>query len=664
MTTEARRVRRGAGAMLIALALVLVAAVPAAQADTIYPVNQTTGNDFTDGLEGWQEFNNQCELLFLGIPQPLCETRTDHAAGVGTPPGSLEQRVEKAAGALGLIDGQATALSPRFTVTGPAGVPDNTPFNAVFQFDVCAAIQGLLVLGDNIGLTITLIDRGGPGGAQPDVPLWGETFNPSLPTCSPGFSGRQNNLANPVRVGHTYQIEIESDFNTSILGAALYEMMIFIDNVRLRVQDGTPNFVSGPAVETLPATNVQQTTATLNGTVNPRGTPTQYAYQYGTTAGLGQTTPTRDAGSGITPVSRPEDIAGLTGCTTYFFRIVAFNQPPGAPAVIFGIGDTLSFRTACAPTAVTLPVNAIGPTAAQFNSRINPSTRPTTYFYEYGTVAGGVFNQRIPAPGGELSAGSGSTDVQPNSVPVDGLTPSTVYMVRVVAMNNLGTTTGNTVQFTTPGTGATGPPGPTGPPGGTGPQGPPGSTGPQGNTGNTGATGAPGGQGEPGVPGAGGPAGPTGARGPTGPAGPAGTSPNLGSSIQDLLSSNRLAMIRIDASRIRVPLRGRDVGRVRVQVFCRRVAVRTCSGTMKVRSINPINPASRGSRPRRRVTFSTAPVQLDEGKVGFAILQFNAQRRAVLRRLGSVPVSIIVTVIDAENNRQNVRRNARVFVSR
>jgi hypothetical protein len=85
---------------------------------------------------------------------------------------------------------------------------------------------------------------------------------------------------------------------------------------------------------------------------------------------------------------------------------------------------------------------------------------------------------------------------------------------------------------------------------------------------------------------------------------------------------------------------------------------------MKVRTVNKINPASFGRRPARRVTWSTDAVQLDVGKIGFAILNFNAQRRAVLRRLGSVRSTVIVSVIDANNNRQNVRRNVTVVAGR
>ena len=93
------------------------------------------------------------------------------------------------------------------------------------------------------------------------------------------------------------------------------------------------------------------------------------------------------------------------------------------------------------------------------------------------------------------------------------------------------------------------------------------------------------------------------------------------------------ALIRIYGQSISVPRKGRNIGRVRVRIFCRTIAELTCSGAMKVRSLNPIAPQSFGfpAKAKRRVTFATDAVQLDVGKVGYAILQFNAQRRSVLQ---------------------------------
>ena len=125
-------------------------------------------------------------------------------------------------------------------------------------------------------------------------------------------------------------------------------------------------------------------------------------------------------------------------------------------------------------------------------------------------------------------------------------------------------------------------------------------------------------------------------------------------------------MIRIDAQRIVVPLSGRDKARVRVRIYCRSIAVRTCSGTMKLRTIDKINPQGFGFpvRPERRVTWQTAPVQLDVREIGFAILTFPTQRLSLLRRIGRARSESIVSVIDAENNRQNVRKAVTVVRGR
>lgn len=320
-----------------------------------------------------------------------------------------------------------------------------------------------------------------------------------------------------------------------------------------------------------------------------------------------------------------------------------------------------------APTALALPVTGIGATAATLNSSVNPNGSATTFHYEYGTVASGAFGTRVPVSPDALAAGDGITPVSPSSVPISGLTAETDYQVRVVATNAVGTATSPTVTFRTNGTGAQGPTGATGPagtPGATGPQGAAGADGAAGPQGVAGAQGVPGAPGTPGTPGA------TGPVGPVGPAGPQGAGQVAGQSITNINSTSRRALFRIDAGTLTVPLTGRDAGRVRVKVFCRRVAVQTCSGTAKVRSISKINPASVGTRTPRRVTFATDAVQLDEGKIGFVILNFNTQRRAVLKRIkqrsksGSLPVSIIISAIDANNNRQNVRATARLRAGR
>src|SRR5436305_14514860 len=53
-----------------------------------------------------------------------------------------------------------------------------------------------------------------------------------------------------------------------------------------------------PQVSTGAASAIGQTAATLNGSVNPRGLPTSYHFDYGKTTAYGHATPVLSAGSG------------------------------------------------------------------------------------------------------------------------------------------------------------------------------------------------------------------------------------------------------------------------------------------------------------------------------------------------------------------------------
>lgn len=66
--------------------------------------------------------------------------------------------------------------------------------------------------------------------------------------------------------------------------------------------------------------------ATFAGSVNPHGSPTVYAFQYGTTTGYGaQTTPTA-VGNGNTGIKVTQTIQGLQPGTTYHVRLIATNS--------------------------------------------------------------------------------------------------------------------------------------------------------------------------------------------------------------------------------------------------------------------------------------------------------------------------------------------------
>lgn len=88
---------------------------------------------------------------------------------------------------------------------------------------------------------------------------------------------------------------------------------------------GADEFLAAPTAATGPAGAVTLRSATLSGTVNPRGAPTHYRFEYGPTSAYGRSTPTSAAGSGLRAVPARASLSGLTAGTTYHYRLVATN---------------------------------------------------------------------------------------------------------------------------------------------------------------------------------------------------------------------------------------------------------------------------------------------------------------------------------------------------
>lgn len=81
-----------------------------------------------------------------------------------------------------------------------------------------------------------------------------------------------------------------------------------------------------PTVATGSATAVTATNATINGTVNPNGSPTTYYFQWGINTAYGNVTPTISLPGLNTPSYVSEGLTGLTPATTYHYRLVATNS--------------------------------------------------------------------------------------------------------------------------------------------------------------------------------------------------------------------------------------------------------------------------------------------------------------------------------------------------
>ena len=195
-----------------------------------------------------------------------------------------------------------------------------------------------------------------------------------------------------------------------------------------------------PDVETEAASNVRETTATLNGTANPDGLPvSECQFEYGASASYGKSVPCSPMpGSGSGTVSVSADITGLSGLTRYHFRLKVSNANGS---------NTGQDRTFFTPVPVTVgeeSVSDVSATSVRFSGQVNPGGADTTFSFEYGPTTS--YGQSVPLPEGDLGSG---TSLQPLSVGAEDLQPETTYHVRLAATSVLGTVYGPDQTFTT-----------------------------------------------------------------------------------------------------------------------------------------------------------------------------------------------------------------------
>jgi uncharacterized repeat protein (TIGR03803 family) len=166
-------------------------------------------------------------------------------------------------------------------------------------------------------------------------------------------------------------------------GAVYYWRMVtvtsqgtFYSAVQSFATPGAPVAITGSWV------NAGQTGFSLDGTVNPLGSSTDWYFEYGTTITYGSQTATQNAGGGIVNVPVDCTVTGLLPGTTYHVRLVASN----ATGITLGANQVIT----------TLPVSsALLQPQAQF---ANTGTAPLAGLYKapdgqlYGTTnSGGTY---------------------------------------------------------------------------------------------------------------------------------------------------------------------------------------------------------------------------------------------------------------------------------
>lgn len=187
------------------------------------------------------------------------------------------------------------------------------------------------------------------------------------------------------------------------------------------------------------ATNVTPISAVLTGTVQATQSGTNWFFEYGTSTGYGQVTPTKQVGPGTTQVS--VQISGLTPGTTYHCRLVVNEGPYVQNA--FGGDRTFTTPAATGAIATTGQATSITPTSAELNGVANPAKPGASWLFEYGTTT---------AYGHSTEVTSAGTGVSVVSAKVTGLSPRTTYHFRLVVRqggSGPATSDGADASFTT-----------------------------------------------------------------------------------------------------------------------------------------------------------------------------------------------------------------------
>jgi hypothetical protein len=197
----------------------------------------------------------------------------------------------------------------------------------------------------------------------------------------------------------------------------------------------------GPAVLLADVTTgaskeVEYTTATVEGTVDPDGTRAEYDFQYRTGTGPWlSTAPVVAEGETSIPVSA--HLSGLQASSIYHYRLVARNNG--------GVneGGEESFTTLTAVEGVvTGEASDVTSTTATLNGQLSPGSTEAHYYFEYGTSE--AYGSKTPL----TLAGAGSE--VPASASVSGLRGNTRYYYRLVAENEHGATPGEPHSLLTP----------------------------------------------------------------------------------------------------------------------------------------------------------------------------------------------------------------------
>ena len=186
---------------------------------------------------------------------------------------------------------------------------------------------------------------------------------------------------------------------------------------------------------TLPPNQIAETSATIKGTVNPKGEAvSECFFEYGTTTAYGQIAQCEDPdageiGTGSSPVPVHADISGLGKGTLYRVRLIAKVGGETEP------GADEEFKPLGPPVISADHVVSTTDTEASLKALVNPEGFATTCHFEYGLSD--LYGQSTPDE--QVGDDRNEHAILAN---IEGLTPGGTYHWRIVCANGGGPTVG------------------------------------------------------------------------------------------------------------------------------------------------------------------------------------------------------------------------------
>ena len=226
-----------------------------------------------------------------------------------------------------------------------------------------------------------------------------------------------------------------ASYQVAIVGYAMDGWGIYLDDIQVYDGSGSGPVLTDPTVTTSAATDILQTSATLNGTINnpDNVTITAKGFEWKTSVG-GTYSPVTVTGNNLT-----YNLTNLTANTGYTYKaFITFNG-----TTVYG--DELTFTTLAQsqpadPTVATNAANPIAQTTATLNATItNPdNVTVTAKGFEWKATTGGTYTS-------VAGTGTGNTF----SANLSGLTANTGYTYKAFITFNGTTVYGSEMTFTT-----------------------------------------------------------------------------------------------------------------------------------------------------------------------------------------------------------------------